>query len=252
MSMSMTGKWSMLTAALIVGILAASWFLLVSPKRGEASDLRTQAAAQDASNQALQQQLSLLKAQSLDLPKQKAKLAEFRTRIPDNPALPSLIRELTAAGTKVGVVILSMSPGSPEASVSAVAPVPVAAAPAATATDSTTSDSTAAGTTAAPAPAPVAAPSTLYQVPLQLTVSGSYFELEQFVNKLEGLRRSFLVTGFTLAPSPGGSANATGGTNPGDLNLSLNGQVYLAPEVAPAAAAPVAPTAAGSAPATAN
>ena len=50
----------MLTAALIVGILAASWFLLVSPKRGEASDLRTQAATQEASNQALQQQLSLL------------------------------------------------------------------------------------------------------------------------------------------------------------------------------------------------
>ena len=31
-------------------------------------------------------------------------------------------------------------------------------------------------------------------------VTGSYFEAEQFVNKLEGLRRSFLVTGFTLKP----------------------------------------------------
>ena len=43
-------------------------------------------------------------------------------------------------------------------------------------------------------------------------MTGSYFELEQFLNKLEGLKRSFLVTGFTLGrPSrtPDGRAPAT-------------------------------------------
>ena len=45
---------------------------------------------------------------------------------------------------------------------------------------------------------------TLYQVPLTVNVTGSYFELEQFLNKLENLRRSFLVSGFTLGPSASG------------------------------------------------
>ncbi len=38
--MSMTRRWSLLTAVLIVGILAASWFVLVSPKRSDAAGLR--------------------------------------------------------------------------------------------------------------------------------------------------------------------------------------------------------------------
>ena len=73
--MSMTRRWSLLTAVLIVGILAASWFLLVSPKRSDAAGLRNDAAKQKVSNDALVQSLNELKAQSLDLPKAKAELA---------------------------------------------------------------------------------------------------------------------------------------------------------------------------------
>ena len=94
----MTRRWSLLTAVLIVGILAASWFLLVSPKRSEAAELRVQATEQQASNDALVQQLTVLKAQSLDLPKQKAELAVLGKQIPNNPALPTLIRDLIGRG----------------------------------------------------------------------------------------------------------------------------------------------------------
>jgi len=107
------------------------------------------------------------------------------------------------------------------------------------------------GTTTPTAPVAPPAPS-LYQVPLTLNVTGSYFELEQFINKLEGLKRSFLVSGFTLAPATGGAASATGteagGPAPGDLTLALTGRVYLAPATAaPAAVQPT--TAATTAPA---
>ena len=44
--MSMTRRWSLLTAVVIVGILAAGWFLLVSPKRSDAADLRDKAGKQ--------------------------------------------------------------------------------------------------------------------------------------------------------------------------------------------------------------
>jgi type IV pilus assembly protein PilO len=215
--MTMTRKWSALAVVAALAILAAGWFLLISPKRGEAADLHDKAAAQDQENARLQQKLSILIAQQKNLPQQRAKLAEFRVHIPDNPALPTLIRDLTAAGRKVGVSIDTMAPSLPEAVVADVT-TPVAQ-----------------GTTTATT-APASTGGSLYQVPLTLDVSGSYFELEQFLNKLEGLRRSMLVTGFTL-----GAADSTAGSTAGDLRLSLNGRVFMSPELttttAPAAAA---------------
>jgi Tfp pilus assembly protein PilO len=247
--MSMTRRWSLLTAVLIVGILAASWFLLVSPKRSDASAISAKATKQQASNDALVQQLNQLKAQSLDLPKQKANLAVMRKQIPDNPALPTLIRDLTAAGKKVGVQIVSMKPGPP---VAAAITVPVATAPAASTTDTAATDTT--STTATPATPTAVAPTVapLYLVPLSLEITGSYFEVEQFINKLEGIQRTFLITGFTLKPGSGAATTATAtttttGTTDG-LTLSLAGQVFLAPNVASATSTPAAAPVAAQAP----
>jgi type IV pilus assembly protein PilO len=269
--MSVTRKWSALAAVLVLAILAAGWFLLVSPKRSEAADLQSQAATQEAANAKLVSELEQLKAQQAELPAQRAELATMRKQIPDNPALPTLIRSLTEAGRKVGVSIDTMSPAVPVAVVdpaaAVAAPVPTTESSSATSESSSTgsessessestessasADSTAASTTSTAA-APPAAP-TLFQVPLTLEVSGSYFELEQFVNKLEGLKRSFLVTGFTLAPSTEGTSGTTGSTTaasgpaPGDLTLSLQGRVFLSPPVSATATptTPVAPATSG-------
>lgn len=228
--MSVTRKWSLMAAVLVLAILAAGWFLLVSPKRGEAAALREQTVSQEDANARLVQQLEVLKAQQAELPQQRAKLAVMRTQIPDNPALPTLIRDLTAAGRRVGVSIDTMAPAVPVPAVAAVPAAPVA----------TTTTADASGTTT-PAPAAPVAPS-LFQVPLTLNVTGSYFELEQFVNKLEGLKRSFLVSGFTVAPAGGADAGAAStepdAPGPGDLTLALTGRVYLSPATAPAVAQP--------------
>jgi type IV pilus assembly protein PilO len=215
--MTVTRKWSFLALLLVVAIFAAGWFLLISPKRGEAADLRSQTASQEEANSRLEQKIQVLMAQQEDLPRKRAQLAVIRTRIPDNPALPTLVRELTAASQKVGASIVTLAPA-----------LPVAAAPAAQAPVASTDGTT--GT----APAPAAA--SLYQVPLTVEVAGSYFELEQFVNKLEGLKRAFLVTGFTLGAAEGEEAV------PGELKLSLQGRVFLSPEAATTAAAPATGT----------
>jgi Tfp pilus assembly protein PilO len=167
----------------------------------------------------------------------------MRKQIPDNPALPTLIRDLTAAGKKVGVEVKSMRPGPP---VAAAVAVPVAPVAAASGTDTTTTDATSTTATGATpaAVAPVAAP--LYLVPLQIEITGSYFEVEQFINKLEGIQRTFLLTGFTLKPGTGASTTTTTtttGTTDG-LTLSLTGQVFLAPHLASSTTPVVAPVAA--------
>jgi type IV pilus assembly protein PilO len=210
--MTATRKWAALAVLLVAAIFVASWFLLIGPKRSDAAALRSQKVEQDAKNQSLIQQ-------------QEAFLAQIRRQLPDNPALPTLIRNLTSAAGKSGVELTSLTPELP---VAVLAPVAVVAAPTAT---------TAPADEGSAAPAPVAAPPapTLYQVPITVKTSGSYFETEQFLNKLEGLKRSFLVTGFSLksvAPVPG---------EPAGLALEIKGRVFLSPAAASTAASATAP-----------
>lgn len=202
-------------------VLAAGWFVLVSPKRGEAAELRTQAETQVAANAALETKLAVLKAQAKDLPKQQAKLAAVSAKIPDNPALPALIRALTAAATSAGVELVTVSPG----------PVGlVGAAPAAAAAP------VAPGARTATAATGGAAAGTLAQIPLTLTVAGGYFQVEKFVANLENLPRSMRITALALTPGvnpvkPG----IAGATDDGStLTTTITGQVYLASNRAPA------------------
>ncbi len=213
--MTDTRKWSALAAVLVVAIFAAGWFLLISPKRGEAADLRGKADAKAQANASLQEQIAMLQEQQKGLPTQQAQLAAMRTQIPTNPALPSLVRDLTAAADKVGADLDALAPSAPQP-ISApgavgAAPVPATGAPAST--------------------APV-----LYQVPMTLNVTGSYFELEQFLGKLEGLKRSFLVSSFALAPKASEEA-------PSDLGLTITGRVFLSPDVSTTTSTPVTPVA---------
>jgi Tfp pilus assembly protein PilO len=240
MGMTLTRKWSLVAFVAILAVFAAGWFLLISPKRGEAADLKSKTQAQQGTNAGLLQQLAILKVQQADLPTKQAALAELGQQIPDNPALPGLIRNLTSASRQSGVSLDELSPALPVPLAGPVAAAPVA--PPADATSAATTDTSATDT--APAPVVAAAPApTLYQVPLVLKVSGSFFELEQFVNKLEGLKRSFLVTGFTIAPI---TDTTTTGTAAGDLVLTLQGRVFLAPPAtAPAPTTPVAPATTG-------
>lgn len=201
-------KWTALAVVAALVILAGGWFLLVSPKRSNAADLQTQAAEKQRSNLGLQTQLAVLKGQAKDLPKQQAKLAAVAAKIPSDPAMPALVRALNKAASDANVELVSMAPGTPSAP--------------------TTSATTTAGT-AAGASAGLAAGS-LQQIPVTLNVVGSYFQVAEYLDRLEGLTRAFRVTGFTLAPGAN-PVKATAGQATADsgkvLTANINGQVFL-------------------------
>jgi Tfp pilus assembly protein PilO len=232
--MTATRKWSLIAAVLVVAIVAAGWSLLIAPKRSEAAGLRADAAARDTANAELVQKLEILKAQQADLPSKRARLATLAKLIPDNPALPALVRGMTAAGNKAGVTVVSLEPAVPTPLVETVAPVAVAPADPSTTSESSASSDTTSSDTASTAPAaPVAPPApSLYQVPLKVVVTGNYFELEQFVDQVERSKRAFQVTGFTLEPPPGT-------TEPDVLQLTLDSRVFLSPAQAKATATSV-------------
>jgi Tfp pilus assembly protein PilO len=213
--MSQTRKWSFGTAAVIVLLLAASWFLLISPQRTQAAELSAQADGVVAENQSLQTQIATLQAQQKQLPKWQAQLADLQTQLPPSPALPGLIRELSDLAKAAGVELTALTPTTP-----------------------VTIGGVAVASTTPGAPVGLQ-PGTLAGMDVQLTVSGGYFEIQQFVNNLERMKRVMLVTGLNVAAedtTTTTTSTTTTDTKPAnELGGSITGRVFLVPPGEPTA-----------------
>ncbi|HUR51637.1 MAG TPA: type 4a pilus biogenesis protein PilO [Mycobacteriales bacterium] len=216
-------QWVALTAVGVLAVMAAGWFLLISPKRTEAALVRDEVTSQEGINQGLQTQLAMLKQQAKTLPAQQAKLARVATKIPDNPAQPALIRALSDAADEAGVELISMAPGQPVAVAAAPATL---AAPAPGAAPQGTSSLT---TTASAA----YNPGVLTTIPLAINVVGGYFQVEQFFDRLENLARAAKVTGFTMLPGTNPLKPQTGASGASAdtgkvLTVAVQANVYMA------------------------
>jgi Tfp pilus assembly protein PilO len=199
--MTETRKWTAGAALVAVLILVAGWFLLISPKRAEVADLQAQTAAQDDENSALAMERDLLKQQNKELPEKQAELAGLRTQIPRAPELPSYIRQLQDIGKASGVGLSSLTPATP-VSLSGVQVAPGAALP----------------------------PDELAAVNVDIVVTGTFFEIEKFVNELETTERYTLVGGVAMTDE---TSEAEPGADP-VLTATLNARIYLVPAVAEA------------------
>lgn len=224
-------KWIALTIVAVVVIVAASWFLLISPKRSEAATIRQQADAQISANKVLEGKIALLKSQAKSLPQKQAKLAAVAAKIPDNPALPTLIRALTVAADDAGVELLTMAPSTP---VPAVDPARAAAASAAaaaaaakggTGTPVATGTATGAVATAPRVPPAAAGAGTLKSISISITVAGGYFQIEQFFDRIESLSRAMKVASLSVAPGPNPLKPPAAGALPSALDSTLSGNI---------------------------
>jgi Tfp pilus assembly protein PilO len=225
--------WSLGAAGVAILVLLAGWFLLISPAKAKVSDLHAQTATQQQANQTLLTQIAQLKAQNKDLPKQEAKLAQIRQHLPPTPALPTYIRTLTLMAHKAGVTLVAITPTVP-VPVTVAAPAVVATP---TASASASSDSATTDTTVTPAVAPVAT-SPLRMIPVTISITGGYFNVVNFLTKVENLKRSMLVYGISVLPAT--APAATPGAPPPASNQNKVGAVlstrifYSPPVVAPA------------------
>lgn len=203
----------LLTAVGSLAILAGGYFVLVSPKASKAAALREDVATQEQANARLRSQIAQLNRQKKDLPKLQAELERFAAKIPNNPALPSLVRAMNEAADNAGVDLASIAVASP------VLVTP--ADPTATTT---------AATTAAPT-------IQLAQIPVTIQVLGGYSQISQFLSEVEGLTRAFMVSGLTVKPSEPSGPESQSGTTPtsdGTLSAQLTGGMYMTTKVAPA------------------
>jgi Tfp pilus assembly protein PilO len=187
--MGKTRQWSLLTAVAVLVVFVAGWFLLVKPQNSHASDLRTQTANQQSQNAQLEAQIASLKAEQKGLGHQQKALQAFSTKVPDNPAEPAILRQLSTAANGSGVDMLSLTTGTPSA----------VSASASTATTL----------------APTTAGGTLMELPLSIGVDGPYANLESFFLSIEKLPRAMEIGSWSLCPDAGSGdsgVTATSGT----------------------------------------
>ena len=242
MTATKSRTWIAGTLVLCLLISVASWFLLIGPERAEAAELEQQTIDTNSSNQQLQARIEQLKLQFAELPQRQAELAAIKQAMPEDPALPTLVRDLDAMATSTGVTLMSLAPGAPTpvaAPAQAVTAVPAPADGGAPAEGEAPAEGDAAAAPAAPASSTV-----LVSVPVNLVVVGDFFKSELFLKKLQAeMQRAFLVQ--TLSVQTEEDAEASGGkpaTKNGDVTMTVTGSVFVLKTAdAPTTVTPVTP-----------
>ena len=170
---------------------------LILPRSKQVSDAHTKLAAAQQQQGMLQAKLAELKDTATRAGKYRRQLQLLEAGVPPTVDLPGLIRLLNDTADRSAVDFMSIAPGQPQLASSGAVP---AGAP-----------SPAPSSSVAPPPAAVAAPVAaagslgVSLIPIQITVDGSYFAIDEYLYKLETLPRLSNVLTVGLQVGPGGT-----------------------------------------------
>ena len=181
----MTARRTMIIAGAAALAVAVLWYLVLwSPRKAELDDAREQREASESERQELATRVGRLRAAQKDEPMKRARLETLRTTIPDDPNLAAFILDTNDAAAKAGIEWISVAPEEP--SPGAPSAASVAAAPVTT----TAGDGTGATTAANRFPA---------EIGLQLQIQGGYFQILDFLNRLNEMPRLVVTDGLNIS-----------------------------------------------------
>jgi len=211
-----------------VGLIAAFWMLVLSPKRNEASALQGEIADLRGSLADTQQQVEAGEQARRSYRTDYRKLVVLGKAVPADGEQASLLVQIQRLADESGVTFEAMDLGS-ESTSAATAAAPststtstsdsTTSTDASTSSDSSTADSTSTtqttlATEAAASTLPIGAtvgPAGLPVMPYELRFQGGFFEIADFMQRLDGMvhmhdgfvkvnGRLLTVDGFTLKP----------------------------------------------------
>jgi Tfp pilus assembly protein PilO len=198
-----------LFAAIAAVVILLGWYLLLwSPAKSDLDKAKKRTAAAQAQEQQLQAQVRRLRDVRASEPLRRAQLETLRTAIPDTPNLGQFLVDVNDAATKSGINFMSIAPSEPKAPATAVVTPTPTTAPASGTTPTT------AATTATP-PAAVATPPA--EVTLVIQVQGGYFQVMDFLNRLDRLPRLVVTDALNVNADP----------NTGALTASINARMFV-------------------------
>jgi Tfp pilus assembly protein PilO len=153
--------------ALIVGLIGVALAVLVVaglilPKASAVRSRQAEVVEATEEQDTLRVQLETLEAAAKDAPKDRKRLKSLQRQVPPTADLPSLIRQLNTTSFEAGVDFLTIAPGQPVLSASGTYSI----------------------------------------VPVQITVTGGFFAVDEYLFLLEELPRVSRVDTLSLAPGP--------------------------------------------------
>jgi Tfp pilus assembly protein PilO len=216
-------------AVIVMAVIAAGgWTLGVQPQLAISASADAQRVTVQAANAASAETLAKLESDYKSLPTLKSQLASLSQSVPTGTEIPAFVDELNALAATDSVTVDGMTVSDAQPYVAVTPPTATAAtsATSSTATPSPSPTPTPAPTAAAPAPtagvppvtSPLITPANFVSIPVQVTISGSYANVLDFVHGLQTSSRLFLIT--TLATS-------ASSTTPGLVDGKIGGFVYV-------------------------
>ena len=180
------------SAPIIAGAIALvvailAVFFLVLTKMSDVSEAQDQLQQAMDREDTLQAQLRALQDAQQEAPQTEQEIAAIDAAIPPTADLPELFRLLQSAADRSAVDFFSFTPGTPV----------------------------------------VKATSSYSTIASQITVSGGYFAIDEFLFLLETLQRAAKVTTLAITPSSG-TGEATTTTLSSTLQLQMTVEFYTA------------------------
>jgi hypothetical protein len=179
-------------------VLVAATMLLVRPTRQATAEARADRDAAAAESQSLRDQIKALEALQPKEAELKAEASLAKAEFPATPALPGLVDALQDAASLAGVDLGTVAPSTPQ--VSALSPL-------------------------------------LAEITTAVAVNGGYFEIQDFLVRLENLvngsdpdrvaPRSVLVQSVNLASGAEGGAGDSAAATPSASVDQLKGNIVL-------------------------
>lgn len=199
-------------AAGAVVVVLGWYFLLFAPLSSDVDSTHSKVAEAKRQTLELKATVSRLEGLSANAPQQQATLRRLNAAIPATPDLADFILQANRIAAESGIDWLSVSPAPPAA--------------------------TAGGTNST--------------IALSMQIEGGFFQVLDYLNRLEDLERLVVVDGVNISASTAGSTTASGATasvtatGAPTLAVTLTGRMFTRTVVATATpttpGAPAAPT----------
>ena len=180
----MTGRRAPLIAGIVMAVIAVLAFLLiVNPKRAQVADAQAQLEEARAEELSLEAQKATLEQAKAEAPANRRVIRQVEQQLPPTADPQGFILLLKNAAVKAGVDLTQQTTGNPVV-------------PTTGATGVTT-------------------------IPITLSLSGTYFALDEYLFQLETLPRAAKVISVSLAPSSTGATTTTG-----TLTMQVSMELY--------------------------
>jgi len=173
-----------IAGAIVLLVALLAVFLMVLPKMSEVGETEDQLQEAEDQEINLAAQLNALEDAQAAAPETELEIAAIDAQVPQTADLPRLFRELQGAADRAAVDFFSFTPGTPVPNLSG----------------------------------------SYSMIASQITVSGGYFAIDEFLFLLETLQRAAKVTTLAVTPSAGGEETTT--TSTSTLQLQITVEFY--------------------------